>query len=79
MKESDLGKDLRKEMEGLVKQLRKSLPQVILDTDDRMALPPGSAEALTDFHEPLPETGNGAEETIERLLELNEAAGGNGW
>ena len=77
MKESDLGKDLRKEMKSLIKQLSKSLPKVVLETDDRIALPPGSAEALADFHEPLPETGCGAEETIERLLELNEAAGGN--
>jgi len=77
VKESNLGKDLRKEMEGLVKQLKKSLPKVILETDDRIALPPGSAEALADFHEALPETGCGTEETIERLLELNEAAGGN--
>jgi glutamate/tyrosine decarboxylase-like PLP-dependent enzyme len=77
VKESDIGKDLRKEMEGLIKHLSKSLPRVILDTDDRIALPPGSAEALANFHEPLPETGSGAEKTIERLLELNETAGGN--
>jgi len=77
VKESNLGKDLRKEMKSLIKQLSKSLPKVVLETDDRIALPPGSAEALADFYEPLPETGCGAEETIERLLELNEAAGGN--
>jgi len=68
VKESNLGKDLRKEMEGLVKQLKKSLPKVILETDDRIALPPGSAQALADFHEALPETGDGTERTIERLL-----------
>ncbi len=75
--ESGLGQDYRKEMEDLIGELEKSLSRVILETDDRIALPPGSAAALADFREPLPETGSGAQETIRRLLELNAAAGGN--
>ena len=64
-------------MENLIGQLQKSLTQVILDTDERIALPPGSEAALADFHKSLPETGCGATKVIEDLLELNTAAGGN--
>jgi glutamate/tyrosine decarboxylase-like PLP-dependent enzyme len=45
--------------------------------DTRIALPPDAATVLADFHEPLPETGSGAQATIERLIELNDKAGGN--
>jgi glutamate/tyrosine decarboxylase-like PLP-dependent enzyme len=75
--ESELGQDLRREMEDLIGQLQQSLSTVILETDERIALPPGSEAALANFNEALPETGCGAKQTIERLLELNAAAGGN--
>ena len=77
MNQSTTGQEFRREMEGLVEQLKESLAKVILQTDDRIALPPGCAAALADFYEPLPETGNGAAATIDRLLELTAAAGGN--
>ena len=77
MNESSLGQELREEMENLIGPLARSLSNVILATDDRIALPPGSESALAEFSEALPEHGCGATATIERLLELNEAAGGN--
>jgi len=75
--QSTLGQEFRQEMEQLIEQLQESLATAILETDDRIALPPGSAAALADFYEPLPETGSGAAQTIDRLLELTAAAGGN--
>ena len=77
MTESSLGQDLRQEMEDLIGQLQESLATVILDTDERIALPPGAAVALANLDEALPETGCGAKKTIDRLLELNAAASGN--
>jgi glutamate/tyrosine decarboxylase-like PLP-dependent enzyme len=75
--ESSLGQEFRKEMQSLAGELAQSLTNVILETDNRIALPPGSEAALKDLHEPLPETGSGAQATIDRLLELNASAGGN--
>ena len=77
MKPLDPGPDLREEMEGLIQELQESLATVIRSSDSRIALPPGSEAALADFTEPLPETGCGASKTIEKLLLLNETAGGN--
>jgi len=77
MKESSLGRDFRGEMEDLVVQLKDALTTVILETDERIALPPGAAAALAGLDEALPENGCGAQKTIERLLELNAAASGN--
>jgi len=75
--ESNLGQELRQEMEHLIGQLQESLSTVILGTDERIALPPESELALANFSEALPEKGCGARETIERLLDLNAVAGGN--
>lgn len=75
--ESTLGAELRAEMKTLVAQMQSSLAQVIASTDERVALPPGSAAALADFHQPLSDSGTGAKRTIERLLELNHLASGN--
>ncbi len=75
--QSTTGQEFRREMEELMEQLKESLATVILETDDRIALPPGAAAALADFYTPLPETGSGAAQTIDRLLELNHLAGGN--
>lgn len=77
LEESSLGGELRGEIENLVSELRDSLAGVILETDQRVALPPGSEAALADFYEPLPLHGCGAQVAIDRLLELNAAAGGN--
>jgi hypothetical protein len=67
---ADVPQDLRREMEELIGQLERSLATVIRETDNRIALPPGSEAALAGLHEPLPATGSGAANTIERLLEL---------
>jgi len=75
--QNDLGQEFREEMEGLITKLQESLAEAIRGTDDRIALPPGAEVALADFYEPLPDTGSGAAETIDRLLELTLAAGGN--
>ena len=75
--QSSIGQEFREETEALIAQLQRALSDVILGTDDRIALPPGSAAALADFYEPLPETGNGAAATIDRIVELNTRAGGN--
>jgi glutamate/tyrosine decarboxylase-like PLP-dependent enzyme len=77
MSQSDLGQALRDEMDVLVQQLAEALPGVIRRTDDRIALPPDSEAVLENFHQPLPMEGCGAASTIERLIELNETAGGN--
>jgi len=77
MNESTLGKEMRAEMAALVGQMQTALANVIASTDDREALPPGSADALADFHRPLSDIGSGAADTIDRLLELNRLASGN--
>ncbi len=77
MTEQDLGIELRAEVDGLVRQLKDCLPDIIQQTDNRTALAPNAATVLANFREPLPQKGSGAQVTIERLLELNETAGGN--
>ena len=77
MSDSDLGREFRQEMDTLMQQLKESIPKVVGSIDTRIALPPDAANILADFHEPLPETGTGAQATIERLIELNDTAGGN--
>jgi len=77
MSPGDLGKEFREELDGLVTELATVLPDVIRRTDDRLALQPNAEKILQDFKEPLPLDGCGAQAAIERLLELNETAGGN--
>jgi glutamate/tyrosine decarboxylase-like PLP-dependent enzyme len=60
-----------------MEQLKESIPKVVGTIDSRIALPPDAESVLKNFREPLPETGTGAKATIERLIELNEKAGGN--
>jgi glutamate/tyrosine decarboxylase-like PLP-dependent enzyme len=74
---SNFPQDLRRELDALIGQLQGSLATVIRETDQRIALPPGAEAALAGLREPLPKTGCGAAATIERLLELANAAGGN--
>ena len=64
-------------MESIVGQLQAALARVILETDERIALPPGAGQALAGLNEPLPQEGCGAARTLDRLLELNAAAAGN--
>lgn len=77
MGQFDLGPEFRAEMDTLMEQLTGSLRDVIGSLDERIALPPDAADILSDFREPLPEKGSGAAETIERLVDLNNRAGGN--
>lgn len=74
---TDLSQDLRTELDRLIGQLQNWLATVIRETDSRIALPPGSEAALAALREPLPESGSGAVNAIERLLEFTAAAGGN--
>jgi glutamate/tyrosine decarboxylase-like PLP-dependent enzyme len=75
--QSSIGEEFRDETQALIVQLQQALSDAILGTDDRIALPPASAAALSDFYEALPETGNGAAATIDRIVELTAKAGGN--
>jgi glutamate/tyrosine decarboxylase-like PLP-dependent enzyme len=77
MSQANLGQELRDEMDVLVRQLGKALPDIIGRTDERLALQPDAESVLQNFHQPLPVEGCGAARTIERLIELNETAGGN--
>jgi glutamate/tyrosine decarboxylase-like PLP-dependent enzyme len=77
MSKFELGAEFRAEMDTLMQELTGALPQVIGSIDERIALPPDAGEVLADFREPLPETGSGAADTIERLIDLNNRAGGN--
>jgi glutamate/tyrosine decarboxylase-like PLP-dependent enzyme len=77
MSDADIGEEFRREMDELMGQLGDQLSKVVGSIDDRIALPPQAGDVLADFREPLPETGNGAMATIEKLIELNDKAGGN--
>ena len=77
MSTSDLGDEFRHEMDRLMEQLKDSIPRIVGSIDDRIALPPEAAKVLAGFREPLPERGSGAAATIERLIDLNDRAGGN--
>ena len=77
MIETDIGREFRREMDTLMTYLKEEIPTVVGSIDERIALPPQAGDVLADFREPLPDTGNGAQATIEKLIELNDAAGGN--
>ncbi|HEY6725926.1 MAG TPA: pyridoxal-dependent decarboxylase [Polyangiaceae bacterium] len=68
---------LRSEMEVLVARLGEALGGVLLSADERPVFVPGAEAALANFHQPLPERGCGAAETLEQLLRLNHEAGAN--
>lgn len=74
---TNVPQELRRELDGLIEHLNSSLATVIRQTDDRIALPPGSEAALAGFSTPLPEIGTGAGAAMERLIELCHSAGGN--
>ena len=77
MNETDIGQEFREEMDKLMAYLKDEIPTVIGSIDERIALPPQAGAVLADFREPLPDTGSGAQATIEKLIELNDTAGGN--
>jgi glutamate/tyrosine decarboxylase-like PLP-dependent enzyme len=77
MKRKDIGQEFRAEFDDLIKQLQSSLEEVIRGTDDRPALPRGAGRALESMQEPLPETGCGANQTINQLMEYNARAAAN--
>jgi glutamate/tyrosine decarboxylase-like PLP-dependent enzyme len=77
MGQRELGEEFRGELDVLVESLAVNLVDVIRRTDDRLALQPNAKQVLHNFKEPLPLEGCGAQAAIERLLELNETAGGN--
>ena len=68
---------MRAEALPLVRQVAAALEQAAATTDERIALPPGADQALSALAEALPETGCGAAAALDRLLELNTAAGAN--
>ena len=77
MKQQNIGEQFRGEIENLISQLQSALADTIRGTDDRPALTPGADVALETLNGPLPDTGCGAQEAIENLLELNAKAAAN--
>ena len=68
---------LRNEAQALVGQLADALSQAIAGADQRIAMPPDPDAALAELDEPLPEQGQGARKTLEKLLELQARSGTN--
>jgi glutamate/tyrosine decarboxylase-like PLP-dependent enzyme len=77
MRESRLGAEWRQEMDSLLETLGASITEIIRETDARMALPPDADRSVIAVREPLPSTGVGGREALEKLRELAEASGGN--
>ncbi|NOR20983.1 MAG: aminotransferase class V-fold PLP-dependent enzyme [Xanthomonadales bacterium] len=75
--EIDIGSQFRGEIEKLIVQLQDALAKAIRETDDRPALPAGADAALQTLREPLPDSGCGAQKSIEKLLALNAQAAAN--
>jgi glutamate/tyrosine decarboxylase-like PLP-dependent enzyme len=69
--------DLREDIAPMVRQIQNAIERVITTTDERMTLQPGAEDALTGFHEPLPDQGCGTTEALDALLHWSEVAGGN--
>jgi glutamate/tyrosine decarboxylase-like PLP-dependent enzyme len=67
----------RGEIENLISQLQTALAGAIRGMDERPALTPGAEDALEVLKEPLPDTGCGAQKSIENLLEINARAAAN--
>lgn len=77
MTNTKLGDEFRHEFAGLIPQLQDYIATIIRETDERIALPPGADDTLADLPAGLPDKGVGAAIALQRLLELNETAGGN--
>lgn len=77
MSEQDIGIQFRGEIESLITQLQAAMASAIRGMDDRPAFTVGADEALEVLQEPLPDIGCGAQQSIEKLLELNARAAAN--
>jgi len=77
MSEQDIGIQFRGEIETLITQLQVAMADAIRGMDDRPAFTVGADEALEVLQEPLPDIGCGAQQSIEKLLELNARAAAN--
>lgn len=72
-----IGEQFRGEIENLIVQLQTALADAIRGMDERPALTKGAEAALEVLKEPLPESGCGAQQSIEKLLEINARAAAN--
>jgi len=77
MSEEEIGTQFRGEIESLITQLQTAMAQAIRGMDDRPAFTLGAEAALEVLKEPLPDIGCGAQQSIEKLLELNARAAAN--
>jgi glutamate/tyrosine decarboxylase-like PLP-dependent enzyme len=77
MSDERYGDSMRGEEPELLRLLDVALRDALETVDDRPAIPRGADEALAVLREPLPTVGCGGPEALERLLELNTAAGAN--
>ncbi len=77
MNQQSIGEEFRDEIENLIGQLQTALASTIRGMDDRPALVQGAEAALESLKEPLPEKGCGAQQSIEKLLEMNARAAAN--
>jgi len=77
MNQQSIGEEFRDEIENLIDQLQTALANTIRGMDDRPALVQGAEAALESLNEPLPEKGCGAQQSIEKLLEMNSRAAAN--
>jgi len=73
----EIGEQFRGEIENLIGQLQTALADAIRGMDERPALTPGAESALEVLDEPLPDIGCGAQQSIEKLLEINAMAAAN--
>jgi glutamate/tyrosine decarboxylase-like PLP-dependent enzyme len=72
-----VGEQFRGEIENLIGQLQIALADAIRGMDHRPALTLGADAALEVLKEPLPDSGCGAQKSIEKLLEINAKAAAN--
>lgn len=75
--ELEIGSQFRGEIEELIVQLQAALATTIRETDSRPSHHPGADAALQTLKEPLPDSGCGAQKSIEKLLSLNAQAAAN--
>ncbi len=68
---------LREEARDTAGLLADAIREIVLGTDERIALPPGADRALERLAHALPETGSGTRAAIEELLDYARAAGAN--
>ncbi len=77
MNEQDIGTQFRGEIETMITQLQTAVADAIRGMDDRPAFTVGADAALEVLKEPLPDIGCGAQQSIEKLLEINARAAAN--